>query len=193
MARTALVGDTDSALVSALGDELSRAGFTEITICRDGNSAVEWALGSFPDLVILGLDLPGKNGLAAAKEIRARLKVPVLLLTERYDAETVKRAAGAGIAAFLTKPLRPQDLYPAISLALAHTEEVEGLRERIEDLKEAIEDQKVIGKAKGVLMETEQISEASAYRLMQKSAMDRRRSLRRIAEEIIAGGGALTR
>lgn len=185
MARIALISDTDSGVVLNLTNELHRAGFDEIQVCRDGISAVDKAFGSYPDLVILGLDIPGKNGLTAAVEIRSRLKIPVLLLADRCDEEIVKRAASNGIAAFLTKPLRIQDLLPAIALAVAHTEEVEGLRERIEDLKETIEDHKVIEKAKGKVMELNGLTESAAYRLMQKTAMDKRKSLRRVADEVL--------
>ena len=185
MARTALISDTDSEVVFNLSNELHRAGFDEIQVCRDGISAVDKAFESYPDLVILGLDIPGKNGLTAAVEIRSRLKIPVLLLADRCDEEIVKRAASNGIAAFLTKPLRIQDLLPAIALAIAHTEEVEGLRERIEDLKETIEDHKVIEKAKGKVMELNGLTESAAYRLMQKRAMDHRKSLRRVADEVL--------
>ncbi|MBT1071916.1 ANTAR domain-containing response regulator [Pelotalea chapellei] len=188
MARTALISDTDPGVVLSLSNELYRVGFTEIEVCHDGINAVDKAFGCYPDLVILGLDIPGKNGLAAAVEIRSRLKIPVLLLAERCDAEIVKRAADNGIAAFLTKPLRTQDLAPAIALAVAHTEEVEVLRERIEDLKETIEDQKVIEKAKGKVMELNGLTEAAAYRLLQKTAMDRRKSLRKVADEVLGKG-----
>jgi response regulator NasT len=97
----------------------------------------------------------------------------------------VKRAGEIGIAAFLTKPLREQDLWPAIELAFAHVEEVEALKEQVEDLKDTIESRKVIEKAKGVLMRTQNLSEPEAFRKMQKLAMDKRKSMRQIAEAIL--------
>ncbi|MBI2354791.1 MAG: ANTAR domain-containing protein, partial [Deltaproteobacteria bacterium] len=76
---------------------------------------------------------------------------------------------------------------PAIEMALAHTEEVEGLKEKIEDLKETIENRKVIEKAKGLLMERDRLGEADAYRVMQKLAMDKRKTLRQVADGILKG------
>jgi response regulator NasT len=108
-----------------------------------------------------------------------------MLLTNACDSATVKRAAANGIAAFLTKPLRQQDLLPAIEIALQHVEEVEELKEKIDDLRELIENRKIIEKAKGMLMEKNRIPEAEAYRIMQKDAMDKRKSLLQVANMIL--------
>jgi len=85
----------------------------------------------------------------------------------------------------LTKPLRDQDLWPAIELAFAHADEVEHLKEQVKDLQETIESRKVIEKAKGVLMRTHGLSEPEAFRRMQKLAMDKRKSMKQIAEAIL--------
>ena len=138
-------------------------------------------------MAFLDVAMPEMDGITAAKEIKKKLKIPILLLTNCFDAQTAKRAAESGIAAFLTKPLREQDLIPAIEIALAHTEQVEELKEKIEDLKETIENRKVIEKAKGMLMEKQRMGEADAYRTMQKIAMDKRKSLRQVADGILKG------
>ena len=163
-------------------------GFDEILECGDGATAVELALASFPDMAILDVAMPGMDGITAAVEIGKKLKIPIMLLTSACDSATVKRAAASGIAAFLTKPLRQQDLLPAIEIALQHVEEVEYLKEKIEDLRELIENRKVIEKAKGMLMEKNHVSEADAYRIMQKAAMDTRKSLLQVAGGILKEG-----
>ena len=109
----------------------------------------------------------------------------IIFLTAAYDSETVLKAKESGIAAFMTKPLREQDLWPAIELAFAHADEVESLKEQVEDLKETIESRKVVEKAKGVLMRSQGLSEPEAFRKMQKLAMDKRKSMRQIAEAIL--------
>ena len=166
---------------------LKDLGFEDVLECGDGKSAVEMAMASFPDMAVLDVAMPEMDGITAAKEIKKKLKIPILLLTNCFDAQTAKRAAESGIAAFLTKPLREQDLIPAIEIALAHTEQVEDLKEKIEDLKETIENRKVIEKAKGMLMEKQRMGEADAYRTMQKMAMDKRKSLRQVADGILKG------
>lgn len=185
MGKTILICDDEPIIRANLKAMLTELGFEEVLECGNGKRAVELALGSFPDMVILDVSMPEMDGITAAAEIRKKLKIPILLLTNAHDATTVKRAVASGIAAFLTKPLRKQDLLPAMEMALKHAEEVEDLKERIEDLRETIENRKMIEKAKGLLMEKERLPEAEAYRTLQKMAMDTRKSLRQVADAIL--------
>ncbi len=183
--KNVLICDDEAIIRMNLKAMLLELGFEEVLECGDGKRAVELALGSFPDLVILDVTMPGMDGITAASEIQKKLKIPILLLTNCYDSETVKRASACGVAAFLTKPLRKQDLLPAIEIALSHVSEVEELKEKIEDLKETIENRKIIEKAKGTLMQRDHLSETEAYRVMQKLAMDKRKTLRQVADGIL--------
>ena len=187
MGKSVLICDDEPIIRMNLKAMLEEIGFDEVLECGDGKRAVEMAMASFPDLIILDVAMPEVDGITAAGEIRKKLKVPVMLLTNAYDPQTVKRAAATGVAAFLTKPLRQQDLLPAIELAIAHSEDIEDLKEKVEDLKATIENRKMIEKAKGLLMERDRYSEAEAYRVMQKMAMDQRVSLRRVADRILKG------
>jgi len=185
--KTILICDDEPVIRMNLKAMLIELGFDEVLECGDGKCAVEMALASFPDMAILDVAMPKMDGITAAGEIRKKLKIPIMLLTNCYDAQSVKRAAEVGVAAFLTKPLREQDLLPAIELALAHTDQVEELREKIDDLKETIENRKIIEKAKGMLMNKGRLSESEAYRDMQKMAMDKRKTLRQVADGILKG------
>jgi two-component system, response regulator PdtaR len=185
MGRTILICDDEPIIRNDLKAMLKELGFEEVLECGDGKRAVETALASFPDMAILDVSMPEMDGITAAGEIRKKLKIPIMLLTNAYDGKTAKRAAECGIAAFLTKPLRKQDLLPAIEIALHHAEELEELKEQIDDLRETIDNRKVIEKAKGVLMEKNRLNEAEAYRAMQKLAMDKRKSLRQVADGIL--------
>lgn len=182
---TVLICDDKHEIRDDLKAKLLTLGIEQILECSDGKKAVELAFASFPDLAILDVKMPEMDGITAAGEIKKKLKIPIVLLTGCYDHETVKRAAAVGVASFLTKPLREQDLLPAIEIAFAHTNEIEELKERIEDLKETIENRKVIEKAKGRLMEREHIREDEAYRKIQKLAMDKRKTLRQVADLIL--------
>ena len=188
MSKSILICDDEPLIRMNLKSMLADLGFDEVLECGDGAKAVELALGSFPDMAILDVAMPGMDGITAAIEIRKKLKIPILLLTSVCDSATVKRASASGIAAFLAKPLRQQDLLPAIEIALQHVEEVENLKEKIEDLRELIENRKIIEKAKGLLMDKNHVPEAEAYRIMQKSAMDNRKTLRQVADKILKEG-----
>lgn len=187
MRKTILICDDEPTIRMHLKIMLLGLGFDDVLECGDGKRAVEMALASFPDMAVMDVAMPEMDGITAAAEIRKKLKIPIMLLTNCYDGQAVKRATECGIAAFLTKPLREQDLLPAIEIALAHAEEVEELKEKIEDLRETIENRKAIEKAKGLLMERDRLGEADAYRVMQKLAMDKRKTLRQVADGILKG------
>jgi response regulator NasT len=183
--RSVLVCDDEPIIRKSLKNKLTELGFDEILECGDGVSAVELALSRIPDIAVLDVAMPGMDGITAAREIRKKLKIPIILLTACYDPDTVKRASESGVAAFLTKPLRAQDLWPAIELAFAHAEEIDALKEQVDDLKENIENRKIIEKAKGILMKNHGLSEPEAFRRLQKLSMDKRKSMRQIAEAIL--------
>ncbi|WP_243372451.1 response regulator [Geotalea sp. SG265] len=183
--RSVLICDDEPVVRMSLKNKLKELGFAEIMECSDGEAAVASATSRLPDMIILDVSMPKLDGISAAKTIRRKLKVPILLLTACLDQQTVTRAKEAGVAGFLTKPLREQDLWPTIELAFAHAHEVDELKEQVEDLKETIESRKVIEKAKGVLMRSQGLTEPEAFRKMQKLAMDKRKSLRQIADAIL--------
>jgi two-component system, response regulator PdtaR len=183
--RSVLICDDEPIIRMSLKNKLKELGFAEILECSDGARAVDLALSHIPDIAILDVAMPVMDGISAAREIRKKLKIPIILLTACYDPDTVKKAKENGIAALLTKPFREQDLWPAIELAFAHSEEIEALKEQVEDLTETLETRKIIEKAKGVLMRKEGLSEPEAFRKMQKLAMDKRKSMRQIAEAVL--------
>jgi len=185
MSNTILICDDELRSRTSLKVMLVDLGFKEILECGDGNRAVETAFASFPDIAILDASMPGMDGISAAFKIRGKLKIPIVLLTGACDKMTVKRALESGVATFLIKPVRQQDLLLAIEVGLKHSEEVANLQVKIDDLRKTIEDRKIIEKAKGFLMEQNLFSESEAYRSMQKMAMDKRKTLRQVADLIL--------
>lgn len=183
--RSVLICDRDSEVMLDLKRMLLGLGFEKVLQCADGWKAVEKALAALPDVALLDMVMPGMDGFTAAVEIRKKLKIPVILLSDIWDTRSIKRAAEIGVAAFLTKPIRREDVMPTIELAMAHSYEVEELKEKIGDLTETIENRKIIEKAKGILMTRNHLGESEAYRSMQKMAMDKRKSLRQIADMLL--------
>ena len=183
--KTVLICDDEPVIRMSMKNRLKDLGFDEVIECGDGEAAVRLALEKLPDIAILDVSMPKMDGITAAAAIRKKLRIPIILATACCDAETVKRAGETGVAAFLAKPVRDQDLWPAIELAFAHNDEVEHLKEQVQDLQDTIESRKVIEKAKGVLMKTHGLSEPEAFRRMQKLAMDKRKSMKQIAEAIL--------
>ncbi len=138
-----------------------------------------------PDVAILAIGLPDGDGVDAARAVMARAPCPIVLLTGRTDAGVVRRARDAGIMAFLVKPLRPEELEPAMELAVARFRELDAIRQENEDLKKAIESRKLVERAKGLLMEREGLTESQAFRRIQKASMDYRKPMAAVADAIL--------
>ena len=140
---------------------------------------------SRPDVVILAVGLPDGDGVEVARAVMDRIPSPIVLLTSRTDPEVVDRASAAGVMAFLVKPLRPEELAPALDLAVARFREFETIRKENADLRRAVESRKLIERAKGLLMERDGLSESEAFRGIQKTSMDTRKSMAEVAEAIL--------
>jgi two-component system, response regulator PdtaR len=154
---------------------------------KDGNEAIQAINDHKPDIVFMDIRMPNKDGIQAAKEVQGLLKkrVPIIMLTAYSQPELYEEASKAGVFAYLTKPLRKADIAPAIEVAMARALEMYELQDEISDLHEKIEIRKLVEKAKGVLMKKYGIDEATAYRRVQKTAMDQRLGLKEVAESIL--------
>lgn len=152
---------------------------------KSGLDAMELIQKLSPDAILMDIKMPGMDGIEAAMAINKLKTTPVILLTAKKDEETIKRAVEAGIMAYLVKPIREEDLLPAIELAISRFREFQVVRKENIDLRESIEARKAIERAKGLLMEKEGLSESDAFSRIQKISMDRRRPMKEIAEILI--------
>lgn len=159
---------------------------------KDGEEAVQAINEHRPDIVFMDIRMPNKDGIQAAKEIQEKLnlRIPIIMLTAYSQPELYEEASKAGIFAYLTKPLRKPDLAPAIEVALARSLEMQELRGEIDKLTNKLETRKLVEKAKGVLMKKFGLDETTAYRRIQKAAMDQRSDLKAISQTILNNAGA---
>lgn len=184
MKRIAIIDDNakERFVVKGLVEE---CGFIVAAEGSNGQEAVEICRAKGPDLVIMDVKMPVKDGVCAASEIWRECPVPVVLLTAIGDEDTVRRAAQAGVMAYLMKPVRLEDLRPAIELALSRFQEFQNLKKENRDLKNAMQERKLIERAKGLLMERERLSENEAFSRIRKISMDKRKTMAEIAEVLI--------
>jgi len=143
------------------------------------------AKATTPDAILMAVGLPHRDGISAAQEIMEEIPLPIVLLTSHHDAETIERAKGAGVMAYLIKPLREEELAPTIEMAISRFAEFISLRKENNDLKKTLEARKTIERAKGILMKNQRLSEAEAFSVIQKKSMDLRKSMAEIAQAII--------
>lgn len=163
---------------------LEEAGLVVVGQAADGEEAIALATEHEPDLVVMDVKMPKLDGISAAEKIAA-LKIPVVLLTAFSDNELVSRAAQAGAMAYVTKPFNPNDLLPAIQIAISRHEELTSLESEIADLSERLETRKLMDRAKGLLQSKMKLSEPDAFRWIQKASMDRRLTMAQVAKAVI--------
>jgi len=182
--KTALVVDDEPMIRRQVAETLVRYGFDEILEAENGKEAVDMATARKPLLIVMDVSMPVLDGITAAEKIGKKAPTPIVLLTGTADAETVEKARLAGVMSYVVKPFREPQVYAAVDLAIHHFVEVSTLRDEVATLRDTLETRKVIEKAKGVLMKNG-LPEPEAYRKMQKIAMDKRKSLKEVAEAIL--------
>lgn len=180
-----IIADDESIIRMDLREMLSNLGYLVIGEVGDGRSAVNLARELRPDLVIMDIKMPDMDGIDAAKILTKEKIAPVLLLTAYSQRELVERAKEAGVVGYLVKPFRESDLSPAIEVALAHFAEFRTLEKEMGDLQQALETRKFVDRAKGILMDTQSLTEADAFRKIQKMSMNTRKPMKEVAEAII--------
>lgn len=179
-----VVAEDESLIRMDIVETLSEYGYDVVGEASDGNMAVELATELKPDLMVMDIKMPNLDGLSAAEKI-AELRIPVVLLTAFSQQELVARAAEVGAMAFLVKPFTPQDLMPAIEIALSRHQQLLALESEVSDLAERLETRKLVERAKGVLSEKMKLTEPEAFRWIQKASMDRRLSMADVARTVL--------
>jgi two-component system, response regulator PdtaR len=178
----------DEALIRLdLKEMLEEEGYEVAGEAGDGEKAVELASALKPDLVILDVKMPVLDGITAAERIAAGHIAPVVILTAFSQRELVERARDAGAMAYLVKPFTKADLMPAIEIAVSRFQEISALGTEVGTLRQRLEVRKVLDRAKGRLQSERGFSEPEAFRWIQKTSMDRRVSMRAVAEDVLAG------
>ncbi len=176
----------DEALIRLdLVEMLTEAGYVVVGQAGDGEAAIAITEKEKPDLVVMDVKMPKLDGISAAERIANQRIAPVVILTAFSQRDLVERARDAGAMAYLTKPFTIEDLMPAIELAVSRFQEIKQLDAEVTDLQDQLKARKLIEKAKGILMKNLKISEPEAFKWMQKTAMDKRRSMTDVAQLVM--------
>jgi response regulator NasT len=180
-----IIADDESLIRMDLREMLTNLGYLVVGEVTDGKSAVNQARELRPDVVIMDIKMPDMDGIEAARVLTEERISPVVLLSAYSQRELVTRAREAGVVAYLIKPYREEELSPAIEVALARFQEFKDLQKQVEDLQLALETRKLVDRAKGILMDKQGLTEAEAFRKIQKMSMDNRKPMKDVAEAII--------
>ncbi|MCL5048115.1 MAG: response regulator [Firmicutes bacterium] len=190
-----LVAEDEAIVRLDLREMLTEEGYDVVGETGRGDEAIRLASELKPDLIIMDIKMPGLDGLSAAKQIQANEKLAILILTAFSQRSLIDKARDAGALAYLVKPFQKEELLPAIEVALARFREIQALEEENatlaadkRGLAEQLETRRWVDRAKGRLMDDLRLSEQDAFSFIQKTAMDRRLSMREVSREIVESG-----
>jgi response regulator NasT len=184
-----LVAEDEALIRMDLVEMLQEAGYEVVAQATNGEEAIALATEHKPDLAILDVKMPVLDGISAAEKIISI--APVLMLTAFSQRELVERARDAGVMAYVVKPFTIGDLIPAIEIAISRHTQMRSLADEVADLHERLETRKVIDRAKGILMKALNLSEPEAFSWIQRAAMDRRLTMKEVAQAVISPEAAL--
>lgn len=191
-ARRAVVAEDEALIRMDVVETLKEAGFDVVGEAGNGEEAVALATELKPDVVVMDVKMPVLDGISAAEQIMKAHLAPVVMLTAFSQTELVERARDAGAMAYVVKPFSPADLLPAVEIAISRYAQIGALEAEVADLTERFETRKRVDRAKGLLMTKMGLTEPESFRWIQKTSMDRRLTMREVADAVIeqVGGSA---
>lgn len=183
--RRVLVAEDEALIRLDLAEMLREEGYDVVGEAGDGQEAVDMAEKLRPDLVIMDVKMPRRDGIDAASEIASKRIAPIVVLTAFSQRDLVERARDAGAMAYLVKPFNVTDLIPAIEVAVSRFGEITALETEVANLSDRLETRKLVERAKGLLQSKHQMTESEAFKWIQRAAMDRRTTMKRVAEVVL--------
>lgn len=180
-----LIAEDEALIRLDLAEMLREEGYEIVGEAGDGQEAVDLAESLRPDLVIMDVKMPRRDGIDAASEIASKRIAPIVILTAFSQRELVEKARDAGAMAYLVKPFSITDLIPAIEVAVSRFGEIAELEKEVASLSDRLETRKLIERAKGLLQSKQNMSEPEAFKWIQRAAMDRRTTMKRVAEVVL--------
>lgn len=180
-----LIAEDEALIRLDLAEMLREEGYDVVGEAGDGQEAVDLAEKLRPDLVIMDVKMPRRDGIDAAAEIASKRIAPIVVLTAFSQRELVERARDAGAMAYLVKPFNVTDLIPAIEVAVSRFGEITALETEVASLSDRLETRKLVERAKGLLQSEHQMTEPEAFKWIQRAAMDRRTTMKRVAEVVL--------
>ncbi len=180
-----IVAEDETLVALSIIAQLKELGYQVIGDATDGIEAIELCGRLQPDLVVMDINMPRLNGIEAAKSIKEKWQIPVVIVSGYSDEKLIKDATEAGVISYLIKPVTKQNLAPAIEVAVKNYGDFSAAREETNRLRKMLEERKLLERAKGILMAKVNITEAQAMKRLQKLSNDRNVRLAEIAKEII--------
>ncbi len=180
-----LIADDERSVAAGLQGQLDALGYSVVGVVDDGQRAVELCRRALPDVVLMDIEMPGMDGLEAARQIAQDPGTPVIILSAHSHPNLVEQAVQEGVVQYLLKPVTSPALHAAIQTAVAQATEVSELRKEVTALETTLRERKLIERAKGILMSRRNMTEQEAFRFLQRQSQDKRMPMVKLAESIV--------
>ncbi|MGI8938593.1 MAG: ANTAR domain-containing response regulator [Iamia sp.] len=187
MTTRVVIAEDEAIIRLDLSETLREEGYEVVAETGRGDEAVRLVRQHEPDIAILDIKMPGLDGLSAAREIAGDRLAAVLIPTAFSQRDLIERARDAGALGYLVKPFQKAELLPAMEVAIGRFREMKSLHDQATSLEEQLESRKAVDRAKGRLMDDHGLTEGAAFSFIQKTAMRERRTMRNVADEVLAG------
>jgi AmiR/NasT family two-component response regulator len=187
-----LIAEENELASATLQQQLTSLGYDVIGVVRSGDELTRLSGQLQPDLVLLDMQLPSLTRAMLGSHFGAKSQIPAVAMTDFSDADSTRQAESAGVDAYLVKPVNPEELPPAIDIALARHRDLQQLQAHVDDLQQTIESRKLLERAKGILMKRLRISEAEAEEGLQQRARDRKASIKDVAQAVVDSDALLS-
>src|SRR3954451_3204624 len=180
-----LIADDEKPVAAGLQGQLEALGYDVVAVVDDGQRAIEVCRRTLPDVVLMDIEMPGLDGLSAARQIARDPGTPVIILTAHGHPNLIDQAVQDGVVHYLLKPVTSPSLHAAIQVAVARAQELRALRDNVNQLEMSLRERKLIERAKGILMTRRNMTEPEAFRFLQRQSQDRRMPMAKLAESIV--------
>ena len=180
-----LIADDEKPVAAGLQGQLESLGYDVVAVVNDGPHAIEVCRRALPDVVLMDIEMPGLDGLSAARQIVRDPGTPVIILTAHGHPNLIDQAVEDGVLYYLLKPVTSPSLHAALQMAVARSRELKDLRQSVNTLETTLRERKLIERAKGILMTRRNMPEAEAFRFLQRQSQDRRMPMAKLAESIV--------
>ncbi len=180
-----VVAEDETIIRLDIVETLTAQGYEVVGEAENGQRALDLVEELSPDVVLMDISMPVMDGLSATRHIAERSLAPVVILTAFSQRDLIDQATQAGAMSYIVKPFSETDLVPAIELAKARFDQLVALESEISDLTVRFETRKLVDQAKTLLQHKLEITEPEAFRWIQKTSMDRRLTMKDVAQTVI--------
>ena len=186
-----LIIDENRLRAAVIEDGLRDAGYSKLTVVHDIVGIARRIADVSPDVIVIDLENPNRDVLESMFQLSRSVRRPIAMFVDRSDQAAIEAAVDAGVSAYVVDGLKRERVKPILDMAISRFNAFARMARELEEARSQLESRKLVDRAKGILMKTRGLTEADAYALLRKTAMNQNRKISEIAESLITAAGLL--